>query len=88
VVLRDGNLGLAITNDVTLGSNNSVTVTSGSNNLSISISLPTGLLNGSFVHPDTKAKTSIKGVVLQEQNNARGFFLGTSQSGAVILESK
>ena len=87
VTLSGGDLSAPITSEMTLGANNVVTVT-GSNQLSITISLPNGLLHGSFVHPDTQKKTPLKGVVLQEQNNARGFFLnGTNQSGAVILES-
>lgn len=88
VTLNGGNLSSAITNDTILGSNNVVTVTTGTNGLSITISLPSGLVNGNFVHPDTKKTTLIKGVVLQQQNKARGFFLGTNQSGAVLLENK
>ena len=48
--------------------------------------LPTGLLKGSFVHPATGKKVSINGVVLQKQNEARGFFLGTNKAGAFLLQ--
>lgn len=85
VTLSGGNLSNSLTNEFTLSSNNVVT-TIGTNGLSIKIALPTGLFNGKFIHPDTKKTATIKGVVLQQQNNARGFFLGTNQSGAVILE--
>jgi|GEM_PF-5035810 len=42
--------------------------------------------SGSFVHPVTKAKALIQGVLLQPQNEARGFFLGTHPSGRITLE--
>jgi hypothetical protein len=87
VTLSGGNLTEPFTNEVTLGSNNVVSVLTGTNGLKLTITLPTGLVNGNFVHPDSKTTTAIKGVVLQERNNARGFFLGTNQSGAVILKS-
>ena len=85
VVLRGGNLSAPMTNSVSLEAGN--ILTTGTNRLNISISLPNGFLNGNFVHPDTKARTPIKGVVLQQQNKARGFFFGTNQSGSVLLES-
>ncbi len=81
VVLRGGNLSAPITNQALIG-----TGITGTNRLTVSISRTTGLLTGSFLHPDTRKPTQIKGVVLQQQNNARGFFLGTNQSGAVLLE--
>lgn len=85
VAFSGGNLSTALTNEFTLSSNNAVTITSGTNGLRIKI-LPTGLFNGSFVSPDTQKVISIKGIVLQQQNNARGFFLDADKSGVVILE--
>lgn len=85
VTLSGGNLGESLVNGITLGSNNVVTTT-GTNRLSIKISSPTGLVKGTFQHPDTGKKTVLKGVVLQQQNGARGFFLDADKSGAVILE--
>ena len=80
------NLSSPLTNEVTLSALNKITVTStNTNKLVLTLSLPTGLLNGSFLNPDTKKTSPIKGVVLQKQNTGGGFFLGTNQSGAVSL---
>jgi hypothetical protein len=50
-------------------------------------SYKTGLVSGSFKHPDLGSVTkAIKGVVLQDENQARGYFLGTAQTGSFLLE--
>ncbi len=86
VTLSSDNLSSAITNDVTLTDANLITVTSGTNLLKLNVSLPTGLVTGTFVHPETKATSPIKGVVLQQQNTAMGFFISDKQSGSMVLE--
>ncbi|MEO7676598.1 MAG: hypothetical protein ABIV39_07555, partial [Verrucomicrobiota bacterium] len=86
VILGGGNLSASTTNNASL--ENGRIVTDGTNRLTISINPANGVFNGSFVHPETKDKTLVKGVVLQQQNSARGFFLGTNQSGSVLLEAK
>ena len=48
-------------------------------------SLVTGVLGGSFAHPDIHRRRSFYGVALQQQNTAQGFFMGTNQSGAFLL---
>jgi len=85
VVLMGGNLSEPIVNEASLDGGKIVTTGPGQVNLSIKAS--NGLLNGSFVHPGTSAKFAIHGVVLQEQNSARGYFLGPNQSGSVLLEA-
>jgi len=45
-----------------------------------------GSMKGRFIHPTINAKRSFFGVVLQQENTARGFFLGTNQSGAFLLQ--
>ncbi|MEP6662111.1 MAG: hypothetical protein ABJC04_00480 [Verrucomicrobiota bacterium] len=85
VVFSAGNLNASITNNVMIGSNNKVTVINGTQT-TVTFSLPTGLMTGSFIHPATAKKTKFQGVVLQEQQNARGFFLGPNQSGAVLIQ--
>jgi hypothetical protein len=47
----------------------------------------TGLINGWFKDPATSRVRQVNGVMLQNQNNARGFFLGADQSGAVRLDN-
>ncbi len=90
VTLDGGNLLLPITNQITLSANNTITLTAApenTNKLALVITTKTGLISGSFQNP-TNAKQSIKvkGVLLQNQTNAAGYFLGPNQSGALLLE--
>ena len=85
--LGGGNLAGVVTNHVTLGSNNRLTVVDpGPSKLTLTVNLSAGSLNGSFMHPQTGKSASIKGVVLQSMNAAGGYFLGTNQSGRVLLQ--
>jgi hypothetical protein len=89
VILEGGNLTVPATNDVFLSSLNKITVTStNSSKLGLALTTSSGLLGGSFLHPQTLKKSSIKGVVLQKQNLGGGGFLGTNQSGAVFFGLK
>jgi hypothetical protein len=45
----------------------------------------TGVISGSFLDPATRLPTPIKGVALQQQSNAAGFFLGTNATGIFEL---
>jgi hypothetical protein len=51
-----------------------------SGNVTLSFTNSTGAFSGKFGPGQT-----VHGVVLQNQNSARGFFLGTNESGAVLL---
>jgi len=53
--------------------------------VTFSINPATGAFIGSFFWPGTHRITSLGGVVLQSENNAGGFFLGTNQGGSVQL---
>jgi hypothetical protein len=45
-----------------------------------------GLIIGSFANPaEPKQTIKVNGVILQNQTNAQGYFLGTNQSGAFLL---
>ncbi len=48
----------------------------------------TPAFTGSFTHPASQARSAYKGVILQRQAKGFGFFLGTSESGAVNIEPK
>jgi hypothetical protein len=86
VVLSDGNLSNPVTASVVLSPLNTMTVAAPNpEQLALTVSAATGLLNGSFVHPETLRKISIRGVVLEKQNLAGGYFLGTNESGRVML---
>ena len=86
VILSGGNLTSPLTNRVTLQSNNTFTVAAAPNALTLSVSLASGQLIGSFIHPVTRQATPVRAVILQEENSARGFFLGPSQSGLFVLQ--
>jgi len=91
VTLEGGNLPFSITNQIKWASNNSITVPTNkagnTNGLKLTItSSSSGLITGSIVNPTNKNQTiSITGVLLQDQTNAAGYFLGTNQSGAFLL---
>jgi hypothetical protein len=86
VMLEGGNLSSPLLSEVALSTLNKISVTSSNTNqLTLTITLASGLLNGSFLNPDTRKPSPIKGVVLQKQNGGAGFFLGTNQSGRVSL---
>jgi hypothetical protein len=84
VVLTGGNLSQAITNLVTLDSNNRVT-SSGSNRLRVSITAANGSFRGSVTDAASSKPITFGGVLLQKRNTGYGFFLGTSQSGQVLF---
>jgi hypothetical protein len=81
VAFAGGNLAGPFTNHVTIGSNNKVAST---DHLTLRFTPATGLFNGS-VTPAAGKNTTFKGVVLQKQKTARGYFLGTDKSGQVLV---
>lgn len=83
--ISGGNLSAPITNTFLLSTNNKLTVTS-TNKTTLSISSSSGLLKGSFTHPDTRKAASIKGAILQKSMWGGGVFLGTNQSGSLLLQ--
>ena len=85
LTLSDGNLLDPIVNEVTL-TNKNLFLVDGTNGLKLTVSTGNGLVNGSFIHPQSKRLTTIKAVVLQDQTNLQGFFLGTNDSGRILLD--
>jgi hypothetical protein len=83
--LADGNLVGDITNRLSIGAANKITIL-GTNNASLKLAYKAanGLLSGTF----STAKTPVKGVFLQSTNyqSAAGYFLGTSQSGSLLVQ--
>jgi hypothetical protein len=78
VILSGGNLSEAVVTDpVALQKNLSYA----SSEVTLSITNSTGAFSGRFGRDQT-----MSGVVLQNQKSARGFFLGTNESGAVLLQ--
>ncbi len=82
VILGGGDLVAPLTNSITLGGDNKIV---GDNQLTLAISAPKGTVKGSFVDPSSNAKRALKGLALPKQNQARGFFLGSDQSGQLFV---
>ena len=88
-VTLDGGSVPAITNQITLASNDTITLTSSAENtnqLTLKINKSTGGIAGTFVNPsNTKQTLKISGVLLQNETSATGYFLGTNLSGTFRL---
>jgi hypothetical protein len=83
IALRGGDLPVDVTNSVSVSGLE--TYTSADKTLTLTISPAGGSFTGQYA--PAKGKTvSLAGVVLQNAGVARGFFLGTNQSGAVLLK--
>lgn len=78
ITLSGGGLSDTIANAVP--SKNNLSYVSGS--ITLTINPSTGVFSGRI----GLGKPAVSGVVLQKQNSARGFFLGTSESGDVLLQ--
>jgi len=72
------------TNIVSLSSNNKL-LNQSPNSLTLNVVLPTGAFNGSVTAPGATRKTPFKGVFLRKANAGYGYFLGTDQSGSVVI---
>ena len=56
--------------------------------LSLTFTLASGLFKGSYTPTNAGSKAvSFAGAVLQKGTNAAGYYLGTNQSGSVLLEA-
>jgi hypothetical protein len=74
--------------NTTLKPNNQFVISPTNNLPKLSITKASGLVTGSFRHPDigSTKPTKFKGIVLQNQNYVYGFFLGTDQAGAFSVQ--
>jgi hypothetical protein len=95
IIVRDGNLVEPFTNVTTLVAANKVLFspsttnslsTVHSNKLTIVFNKKFGTFSGNFLRPGDLLKTDFVGALLQNTTNASGHFLGTSQSGSVIIQ--
>jgi uncharacterized repeat protein (TIGR03803 family) len=89
VILEGVGLTVPITNTITLSRTDVITtnkVPGNTNKLTLTITKSSGLITGSFVDPSNPKQTNtIGGVLLQNQTNAQGYFLGTNQNGPFLL---
>src|SRR5205814_6092835 len=87
ITLANGNLGADVVPAITFNSNNLIFSSASPLSLSLKLTPSVGAISGHFVDPATSSVRRFGGVMLQNQNKARGFFLGTDQSGAVRLDN-
>lgn len=84
LTLSGGGLHSSVTNSLTLGLNNRVTVPAGTH-MSLTITPSTGLFKGTVLNPDTGKNVSFQGVLFKKSNVGVGYFLGAGQVGEVYL---
>ena len=88
VVLEGEDLPVTITNRFILTSKNAIILTNAgdTNKLTLTINKNTGVISGNFANPSNPKQTvKVNGVLLQNETNAQGYFLGTNQSGTFML---
>jgi hypothetical protein len=87
VQIFGGNLGVSLSEKVTISSNNAV-VAQGLNpdKLTLTMNATAGTFSGSFLSPVTGAATALKGVLLPDNNTGFGYFLGTNQGGGILIQ--
>jgi len=79
-----GNLIQPITNNVLLTTNNKI-INLSSNKLTMTFTLASGLFKGSVTDTNTSKSIPFTGALLQKLDTGYGHFLGTNQSGEVLL---
>jgi hypothetical protein len=86
ITLSAGNLPHPLTNAATLSPAGKFAANGpGIAGLTLSVAASTGILNGSFLDPATGLAAPIRGIVLQQQTNAAGYFLSTNATGLFQL---
>jgi hypothetical protein len=83
ITLSGGNLAATVTEFVQASGLESYKA---GTNVTLTINPTNGLFSGQYIAPGTSKKIPLAGAVLQNEGEARGFFLGTNQSGAVLLQ--
>ena len=84
ITFTGGNFASSLTNVITLDPQNKITC-DGTNELSLALTLKSGLFAGKVLDPLTGKSMKFKGAVLQKQNGGAGFLLGTNKSARVTF---
>ena len=88
VTLSGGNLASNIVHAITVDTKGNVTVsTPNDENLKMKLNPATGAFSGSFTHPVLSKTITFNGLVLQTDGPGAGYFLGSSESGYVLVET-
>jgi hypothetical protein len=80
--LINGDLTHSITDPIGLGQEIQATSQS---ETKLTYTTSSGLFSGNVLNPETGKLISVKGAVLQNQNLGAGYFLGTNESGSVVI---
>lgn len=87
VTLGGGNLASNIVKDIVIDAAGNVTVSPvGDDNLTLLVTPATGQFSGSFVDTGIPKTIGLNGLLLQINGSGAGYFLGTNQSGFVVIE--
>lgn len=87
IALGGGNLSSTTNGILTLSANNVFKADDPlTKQLTLSVNKSNGFLSGTYTDAVTKRKNLLKGVVLQNQTNASGYFLGTNLSGLFFVQ--
>ena len=82
----NGNLSSTLTNAVFLSTLNKLKATFTNNNTKVAFAPKTGLVKGTFTHPNNSSlPTKFESVMIRTTAEAHGSFLGTTQTGEVYL---
>jgi hypothetical protein len=86
--LQGGGLASNLTASVTFNpvKNTFSVLSPNENKLSMSFAPLTGLISGSFVPPSRKTPLTFKAVALADESAAFGFFVGTNETGTVVIQ--
>ena len=76
-----------LTNAFAFGPNNRVLDAPIGSRLSLSFTTSTGQFRGSVVDTNSRTTISYSGVVLQDEQVGRGYFLRASVSGGVVIQA-
>jgi uncharacterized repeat protein (TIGR02543 family) len=87
VIASEGNLARPVTNFVELTWANTIWNTNAGGTFAMTLNKANGLISGSFKVPGTATVRPFYAALLQNRNEAYGYFLGTNQSGQVRIEA-
>jgi len=82
IIMQGGNLSQPVTNTFSIDANNKVTSSDG---LKLTFTSASGTFKGTFINPNTGKPVPISGAVLENQDAGFGVFLGTDQTGSVMI---
>jgi len=87
-IIQGGNLPAPSTNRIVLNDDNTFTVSTGGDQLDLSVDLATGKLTGGFVHPMTQSRVEFQGEAVRGYDVGGASFNGPDQTGSVTIQKQ